>query len=238
MESPYQLPVVLLYHRVVNESCAIGKFKIYVWEEKFRQQMQWLRDKGYQTITFSDLNAYKADESLDKKIVLTFDDGYFDNYTIALPILKEFGFKAVIYLVTGCQHNEWNLKEGEPELQLMNREQILEMQAYGIEFGGHTQHHVDLKGAGIAQQQKEIAGCYSDLEKTLGKVPLSFAYPYGAYNDETVKLVGAVGFKYGITTIFGPHNWSERIDCASGRIEVRPRDGLFAFLPKSKREIF
>src|SRR5437868_1174531 len=119
MEPGYQLPI-LLYHRVVNESCTIGKIKIYVWEKAFRKQMQWLKDNNYQTITFSDLDGLKPGESLEKKIILTFDDGYYDNYSIAFPILKEFAFKAVIYLVTDYKRNEWNAKEGEPVIELMD----------------------------------------------------------------------------------------------------------------------
>ena len=236
MAKPYQLPI-LLYHRVVNNTCTIGKHKIYVWEEAFRKQMQWLKDNNYQTITFSDLEALPLGTNLSKKIIITFDDGYTDNYTIAFPILKEFGFRAVIYLVTDCRRNEWNLHEGEPVLELMSKDQLLEMQNYGIEFGGHTRHHVDLKNSPPDKQHAEIAGCYNDLEELTGCKALSFAYPYGAYNDETLKMVAQAGFKYGITTIFGPHNWPEDL-MRIRRIEVRPRDGLFAFRRKASGRYF
>ena len=236
MATPYQLPI-LLYHRVVNDTCTIGKHKTYVWQNAFRKQMQWLKDNGYQTITFSELDLLPPDADLRKKIIITFDDGYTDNYTIAFPILKEFGLKAVIYLVTDCTSNEWNLHEGEPELALMSKEQILEMQQYGIEFGGHTRHHVDMKRVSAQKQTEEINGCFSDLEKLTGKKPLSFAYPYGAYNDDSLKVLAQSGFKYGITTIFGPHEWIEDL-LRIRRIEVRPRDGLFAFRRKASGRYF
>lgn len=236
MPAPYQLPI-LLYHRVVNNTCKIGKHKTYVWEAAFRKQMQWLKDNNYHAITFSDLDAMPTGAGLNKKIIITFDDGYTDNYTIAFPILKEFGFKAVIYLVTDCIRNEWNLQEGEPELELMNREQIMEMQNYGIEFGGHTRHHVDLKSSDAEKQTAEIAGCYNDLEKLTGKKAVSFAYPYGAYNDDTLSVIAKSGFKYGITTIFGPHNWYEDL-MRIRRIEIRPRDGLFVFRRKASGRYF
>jgi peptidoglycan/xylan/chitin deacetylase (PgdA/CDA1 family) len=232
----YQLPI-LLYHRVVNSAAVIGKHKTYVWEAAFRKQMRWLKDNDYQTITFSDLDGIPGGADLRKKIIITFDDGYIDNYTVAFPVLKEFGFKAMIYLVTDYKKNEWNLHEGEPILELMSREQIIEMQDYGIEFGGHTRHHVDLKTSDIEKQTAEIADCYSDLEKLTAKKPISFAYPYGAYNDDTLKITPQSGFKYGITTIFGPHNWSEDL-MRIRRIEVRPRDGLFAFRRKASGRYF
>ncbi len=236
MPVPYQLPI-LLYHRVVNRSCKIGKHKTYVWEPAFRKQMRWLKHNGYQTITFSDLDALPAGADLSKKIIITFDDGYTDNYTIAFPILKEFGFKAVIYLVTDCKRNEWNLHEGEPVLELMNREQILEMQNHGIEFGGHTRHHIDLKRSAPDKQHEEITGCFNDVATLTGRRPLSFAYPYGAYNEDTLNALLRSGFKYGITTIFGPHNWPEDL-LRIRRIEVRPKDGLFAFRRKASGRYF
>lgn len=236
MQVPYQLPI-LLYHRVVNKTCAIGQHKTYVWEDAFRKQMRWLKDNGYSTITFSDLDTMPADTNLQKKIIITFDDGYVDNYTIAFPILKEFGLKAMIYLVTDCTRNEWNLLEGEPVLDMMSREQILEMQHYGIEFGGHTRHHKDMKRSAIEIQEEEIAGCFNYLEKLTGRKPVSFAYPYGAYSDDTLKVMKLSGFKYGITTIFGPNVWTEDL-YRIRRIEVRPRDGLFAFRRKASGRYF
>ena len=191
--------------------------------------MQWLKENNYTTITFREL---ALQTNLDKKIILTFDDGYADNYTIMYPILKEFGFKAVIFLVTGYRRNEWGISEGEPIQELMTDAQIKEMDAYGIEFGGHTQHHIDLKRASEPTQRAEIKGCYNDLEKMLGKKPVSFSYPFGAYNNETLKVTAESGFRYGITTIFGPDNWEDdtlRIK----RIEVRPRDRLLSFRRKA-----
>ncbi|MDB5284549.1 MAG: hypothetical protein JWO06_3624 [Bacteroidota bacterium] len=230
MSSTYQLPV-LLYHRLVNESCVIGKHKLHVWEKDFRKQMQWLKDSGYQTITFNDLNA-QSNIDLNKKIILTFDDGYVDNYTILFPILKEFGFIAVVFLVTACKQNDWSKAEGEPTVNLINIAQIREMSAYGIEFGCHTQHHVDLKRADKATQEKEIMGSMVDVEMMSGKKPITFSYPYGAYNDDTVQLVKQSGFKYGITTILGPDDWKEDLFRIK-RIEVRPKTGLLGFKRKA-----
>ena len=230
MSVTYQLPI-LLYHRVVNETSVIGKHKLHVWEKNFRKQMQWLKDNDYQTITFRDLEAKEKEGNLNKKVILTFDDGYSDNYSILFPILKEFGFTAVIFLVTGCKQNDWSLAEGEPAIKLMNRAQIHEMALYGIEFGCHTQHHVDLKRSNKALQETEIIGSMIDVEMNTGRKPISFSYPYGAYNDETLKAVKQAGFKYGITTIFGPDDWKEDLFRIK-RIEVRPKTGMLNFIRK------
>ena len=166
-----------------------------------------------------------------KQIILTFDDGYDDNYYILFPILKEFGFKAVVFLVTACKQNDWSIAQGEPAINLMKPDDIKEMDAYGIEFGGHTQHHVDLKNANIDTQQNQITGCFNDLEQLLDKKPVSFSYPYGAYNDETPGLVKSAGFNYAVTTIFGPDNY-EQDPLRIRRLEVRPHSGLFNFKRK------
>lgn len=236
MPSKYQLPV-LLYHRVIDEYCEKGNHKLYVHEKDFRKQMQWLKDEGYETITFRQLEQFKPGADLTKKIVLTFDDGYVDNYKVLFPILKEFGFTAVIFLVTGYQQNEWGIKEGEPAIKLMDEIQLKNMDAYGIEFGGHTRHHVDLKHSAPATQMQEIQGCFTDLEKVLGKKPISFSYPFGAYGQGTKQLVNETGFQYAVTTIFGPTNWKDDLLCIR-RLEVRPNTSLLGFKRKASGRYF
>ena len=230
--SSYSLPV-LLYHRVVNNQSKTGKHKLYVFENKFRQQMQFLKERGYTTLTFDDLNSSKLSSStLEKKIILTFDDGYEDNYTILFPILKEFGFTAVIYLVTGQAYNAWALAEGEPQLNMMSHHMIREMSEYGIEFGGHTRTHANLKNTSAKLLSDEIAGCKTDVEKITGKSCISFAYPFGAHNETVEKVVRNAGYKYGISTIFGPQIMKEDL-MRIRRIEIRPCDSLARFKYKA-----
>ena len=113
----------------------------------------------------------------------------------------------------------------------MTTQQLHEMNAYGIEFGGHTQHHTDLKESSVEVQRKEINGCFNDLEQLFGKKPLSLSYPFGAYNDDTLKLMAESGFSFGLTTIFGPKEWSEdRLRIR--RIEVSPKTTISSFKRK------
>ncbi len=230
--SEYQLPI-LLYHRIVNASSKIGKHKIYVREKNFREQMKFLKENGYETITFSEIEKV----SVKKKIILTFDDGYEDNYTILFPILKEFGFTAVIYLTTKQTRNEWAMKEGEPELKMMSKEMIREMSDYGIEFGGHTRTHMDLKKTSTEKYTDEITGCKKDVEEITGKTCVSFAYPFGAHTKQTEDAVKNAGYKFGISTIFGPENFGEDL-MRVRRIEIRPNDGLSKFKFKTSGKYF
>jgi peptidoglycan/xylan/chitin deacetylase (PgdA/CDA1 family) len=210
---------VLLYHRIIKRSDVKGKHKIWVYEDKFYRQMKFLKDSGYKAITFEDIHTKST--SAGKNVIITFDDGYEDNYKVAFPILKEFGFKAVIFLVTGMQRNEWGIVEGEPALPMMNLEMIKEMMDYGIEFGGHSRNHRDLTKLDPQEALNEIAGCKSDLEQKFGKTVISFSYPFGATNA-TLKLMAAEsGYIYGISTNTGPDNFFDNL-LQIKRREVHP----------------
>jgi peptidoglycan/xylan/chitin deacetylase (PgdA/CDA1 family) len=221
---------VLLYHRIVKRNDMIGKHKIYVYEDKFYRQMKLLKETGYTTVTFEDI--YNKRVSGDKNVIITFDDGYEDNYKIAFPILKEFGFKAVIFLVTGMQRNEWGIREGEPAIPMMNQEMLQEMQDYGIELGGHTINHNDLTKLEPQIARKEIAGCKSDLEQRFNKTAISFSYPFGAMNQDIKNMVADSGFVYGISTNTGPDNLFEDLMQIKRR-EVGPRTTLSSFRKKA-----
>ena len=198
----YHIPV-LMYHRVVNHKKEAGKHNIYVTQKNLIRQFDYLKNQGYQTVTFNDLSKLTVNT---KKVILTFDDGYVDNYTLLFPLLKKYNFTAVIFLVTRLSCNEWGIVEGEPSVEMMNEAQLKEMHAYGIEFGGHTQTHVDLTLITEEQLRNEIAGCKNDVEKILGTPVKSFSYPFGALNEQVKLVVKKSGFKYGISTNTGPDN--------------------------------
>lgn len=200
---------VLLYHRVVRKSEATGKHKIYVDAKRFERQMQYLKDHNFETLTFYDIAEKKHLNSNRPKVIITFDDGYEDNYYHAFPILKKFNFKAVIFLVTQKSYNEWGVKEGEPRVLLMSKEMIREMSDYGVEFGGHTQSHIDLKTLNAEEIKSEILGCKKDVESITGKKTISFAYPFGGLNDEIKRITQYSGYDFGIATKYGPPHFHD-----------------------------
>jgi peptidoglycan/xylan/chitin deacetylase (PgdA/CDA1 family) len=225
----YKLPI-LMYHSILLHKSDKGKHNIYVMQQALRKQLSYLKKHGYATITFKDIYENKITD-FNKKVILTFDDGYEDNYLLLFPLLKEFNFTAVIFLVTRETYNKWGTEQGEPKKNLMTKEQIIEMDQYGIEFGGHTCHHPELNKMPIEVVLAEVKNCKEDIETLLNKKTISFAYPFGGINDQVKEAVKNSGFQYGISTKSGPIEFSEdpyRIR----RIEVATRTTLWGFKRK------
>lgn len=237
LKKKYEIPIIM-YHRVIRgEEEEKGVHGTYIEENIFRQHMQYLKDKGYETITFEDLsdNNYKKRFNKDKKlIILTFDDGYKDNYKIAFPILKEFGFKAVIYLLGELKYNKWDVENGftpEKVFHLMNDQEILEMQDYGIEFGGHSMTHSKMGDLNPKLAKKEIINSKEIIEKRLGKKLTSFAYPYGHRSEIVKNFVKEAGYEFAVTTDNGDVSFQEDLFDIR-RIAIFPTNGKFSFKRK------
>ena len=232
----YEMPVIM-YHRVIKDESEKGVHGTYVTVEQFEEQMRYLKKKGYETVTFKDMlnNGYKNRFDKDKKwIMLTFDDGYKDNYENAFPILKKYDFKGIIYILDGIEYNKWDVDNpGNPEkrFKLMTQDELLEMQKYGIEFGGHTSSHPRLAELKIDMAEKEISNSKNNIEKTIGKELLSFAYPYGSLNEEVKKIPEETGYKFAVATDSGSIVFSDDL-FEIRRIGIFPTNNLFNFKRK------
>lgn len=206
----YEVPV-LMYHRVVQDSSEIGIHGTYISAQKFRAHLQYLKDQGYQSMTFKDLREGKYKERFNrgnKWVILTFDDGYEDNYRVAFPLLQEFGFKAVIFLVSDCTYNLWDAEVAPPQkaerkFNLMSTEQVKEMMAYGIEFGAHTLDHPRLNEIPLEDARREIIESKRHLEERYQYPFTTFAYPYGALNEEVKAIAKEAGFDFAVATDSG-----------------------------------
>ena len=232
----YEMPVIM-YHRVIKDETEKGVHGTYVTVEQFEEQMKYLKKKGYETVTFKDLlnNRYKQRFDKDKKwIMLTFDDGYKDNYENAFPILKKYQFKGIIYILDGIEYNKWDVENSEnPEKRftLMNRDELLEMQNYGIEFGGHTCTHPRLTELSLEETKIEVINSKFNIEKTIGRELLSFAYPYGSLNEEIKKIPKEIGYRFAVATDSGSIVFSDDL-FEIRRIGIFPTNNLFNFKRK------
>lgn len=183
-----------MYHSISEH---VGNEKHNKWRVKpndFEKQMHWFYKNNWKSFTISEL--VKLDEIPEKSFVITFDDGYEDNYLNAFPILKKYNFKATIYLVPNQKTNYWEEKNTSVLSNLLNEKQILEMQNSGlIEFGSHTLSHVNLSTINDEQLLNELKKSKEEVEKITNQECEAFAYPYGKFDDKIVQAVKNVGYK-------------------------------------------
>ena len=230
----YEIPVIM-YHRVINKSENEGIYGTYIYEDMFKKHLQYLKDKNYTVITFKDLDKIgwrNRFEKGKKYIILTFDDGYKDNYDLAFPILKEFDFKATIFLMGKSAYNEWDVKAGgERKFSLMSVEMIKEMQDYGIEFGAHTFNHPKINTLSNEEIEHQIVDVKKPLEEKIGKEIITFAYPYGILNDYAKEMAKKAGYTFALATDSGSVCLSDDL-YQIRRIAIFPNTNLFSFKRK------
>ncbi|MBU2572533.1 MAG: polysaccharide deacetylase family protein [Elusimicrobia bacterium] len=176
---------VLVYHKIGRAPAGSRLGELWVTPEKFRAQVAWLLGNGYTTLLFSDLlKAHKGEKNLPAHpVLITFDDGYENNYAEAYRILKELNARGNIFVVynTIGKANLWHDPAAEPWINMAAPEMLREMLASGvIELGSHTMNHPDLEKISFEDAAWEIAESKKQLQDALGAGICAFAYPYGA----------------------------------------------------------
>ena len=166
----------------------------------------------------SELMPYLRGEKKGKVVGITLDDGYQSNLLHALPILKNMGFSATCYVVSGKlgQHNEWDEALGMAQAALMGVEEMRRWVDAGMEVGSHTCSHADLNQLSLAEAGHELLQSKSDLENLLQKPVTQFCYPYGHFSPEHESLVSQSGYVAATTTHRGRA-------CATDRMTALPR---------------
>lgn len=178
-----ELPRVVMLHQVTPHEDASG---MNMPPAKFEQLLQYLVKKKAVFCFVSELDQYQGQRNV---FALSFDDGFMDNYQYAYPLLKKYQAKATIYLATQI--------EG---IEKLNAEQIREMSDSGlIEFGAHTQHHVNLLKLSDDEAFAEMQASKQDVEALVGRCP-GFAYPFGRFNAKHQQMAKEIGFKNAVST--------------------------------------
>ena len=178
---------ILTYHSLDDSGSVVS-----VAPALFARQMAHLAANGWQTLTFADAVERLRDGTVpERHVVVTFDDGYRNVYTEALPVLRRHGFTATVFLVADYvgQDNGWP-GHAPPmgRLPLMGWEEALEMQGHGIELAAHTCTHPDLTQIVPAKAEAEVARSKSEIEVRTGAAVTTFAYPYGLCGDDVMEM--------------------------------------------------
>lgn len=194
---------ILTYHQIAQAPAPGMPFRsLYVTPARFKQQMDCLKNLGYQGLSMRDLMPYLRGEKTGKVVGITLDDGYSNNHTQALPVLLSHGFTATCYVVSQLlgQSNEWDHAIGIEHAALMNVQQIREWSDAGMEIGAHTRTHANLVQAQPDIMRAEIQQCRFELEDILSCPVDQFCYPFGIYDARHPPLVQEAAYAAATTT--------------------------------------
>lgn len=191
---------ILMYH-------SIGDNKAFatVSESNFKKQMQFLKKKKIKVIKLSELaKRLRNGEKVSNYVCITFDDGYEDNFTNALPIIKEFNFPITIFLATGFIGKYFVNSQG-VKINILREEQIREMADSGlVDFAPHTHNHYLLDNISYKEAVCEIDQSKKEIEKITENSADVFAYPKGRLTKKILKYfeknnwICAVGVQEGL----------------------------------------
>jgi peptidoglycan/xylan/chitin deacetylase (PgdA/CDA1 family)/GT2 family glycosyltransferase len=222
--------LILMYHAFGTEAEEASRFILPV--RRFARQMAWLSRFGYNVLGLEEFLRYRQEHRLAPapSLIITIDDGYQDNFTLAFPILRRHKFPATIFLVSQKlgQDNHWDEGSTLTGRPLVALSQVNQMFREGIHFGAHTQTHPHLTALSREKMQQEIHGSKQDLQKML-QIPVeTFAYPYGDFNASVKEVVEEAGFR-GSCSVEGGTNSPKTPSHILRRVEVYGTDSLFRF---------
>ena len=207
---------ILMYHYISQPPADADVYRVdlSVTPDNFRQQLAWLRDNGYTGIDYYELSlAITGQTELpEKPVLLTFDDGYLDNYTAAFPLLQEYGYKATFFIVTDFVDMG---REG-----YMTWPMLEELSRAGHRIESHSRTHPDLRDKERDGLIWEILGSQQTIAAHIGHTPRYLCYPGGDYNEETIQMLRELDFWGAVTTRNDTwHGFNERFEW--GRLRIR-----------------
>jgi peptidoglycan/xylan/chitin deacetylase (PgdA/CDA1 family) len=200
--NPTGMIPILMYHRVAPTGAKeLSQYR--VTPDAFEAQLAYLREAGYQSASVGELRrSIELRQPLPgRRVVLSFDDAYTDFAEYAWPLLKRYGFGAILFVVSGHTGgtNEWDQRFGE-SLPLLGWEALRELKADGVEIGAHSVTHPPMSGLSPREVAYEVAESRRAIERELGGPVETFAYPYGDRNEAVERITGSCGVTLAFTT--------------------------------------
>ena len=199
-------PPILIYHRICRDDESF-RCEFVVTTSVFREQMKYLARRNYYTPRLSEVLAWNGQAPRTEKapVVLTFDDGYLDNFENALPILQEFGFTGAVFPVLDPdRRTSW--WDDLPALRaaLMSPQQIRAMEHAGMEFGSHSLSHRSLPQLTDSELAEELTRSREVLGSIVERPLAVLAYPYGDANERVKRAVQRAGYSAALAVNSGP----------------------------------
>ena len=192
-----QLPI-LMYHEIADRSETDSS--LAVSPRNFQAQLAYLHDRGFKTIAASDVPVLLArgpSEIPDRTVVLTFDDGYEDFHSRAIPLLHQHGFTATVFVTVGwVQDSRISLAGQERPGRMLSWSQVREVAATGIEVGAHSCLHPQLDQIRESRLRDELYVSKGRLEDKLGHAVPGLAYPFGYSNARVRQVARDAGYAY------------------------------------------
>jgi peptidoglycan/xylan/chitin deacetylase (PgdA/CDA1 family) len=218
---------ILMYHHLesLDLSASLTLRTWTVSPNSFQEQLDYLSAHDYHTITFGQLDEFfeRGMPLPVHPVILTFDDAWREDYIVAFPALRERGMVGTFFVPTAYA--------GAPGGTLLSWAQIGEMDEAGMEFGGHTINHANLRLVSKEEALRQLQSSKSKMEEKLGHPTIAFAYPFGSYNADVVALVREVGYRVGVGLCCG-YKLRAEILLTLPRIRISYDDTLLDFVKK------
>lgn len=190
---------ILMYHYLSTPPPDADRYRIdlSVTPETFAAHLDAMQQAGYTAISLYTLLAHlnQGAPLPEKPVVITFDDGYRDNYENAFPLLRERGMVATFFVVTDFIDGQ------RPEY--LTWDMVREMAAGGMSIESHGRNHVSLKGKDRDYLIWQALGSLETIQFETGTRPRFVSYPAGEYDDQTITVFGEAGYWAGLTTAQG-----------------------------------
>lgn len=207
-------PSILMYHSIADDTD--DPYSVSV--NAFREQMSWLAERGFEVVPLSfllqSIQARKH-RKLRKKVVITFDDGYKDFLTNALPILLDCKASATVFLVTDMLGRSASWNKVATTVQLMNEDEVRYIKAQGISLGSHTATHKNLSLLDHDKMRWQLKDSRDRLTH-LGESFYAFSYPWGQYSSQIADTVKASGYECALAV-------GEQTRCTAANTYFLPR---------------
>ena len=226
-EESIKLPIIM-YHSILKDTSRSGKY--IVTPSTLEADLQYIANNGYTTITMTDLIAYVYENSVlpEKPIIITFDDGHYNNLGYAVPLLKKYNMKAVISIVGKYTDTFSESDEANLNYSYLRWKDIEELMNSGIiEFQNHTYNlHSESNGRmGCSKKLYESEENYRKIlsndiillqqkfQENTGYTPNTFTYPFGSISKSSLPIIKNLGFKASLSCSTGVKKKTKNPDC-------------------------